>query len=282
MLICSALYYLASLSEPLQLVRDRRFYPGKAIDTLPVWWQYLRRHYPNESVVLFADTASPVPWQEVMRIIPEDLAVTTRDLLSDGIPSTSRAFVVPLSEHANGYFRAMQRNLVEAIKLAYHLNEDLFWLDADAFLNTDIRPLVAGHDAAAPELAAHQMTMDSVCTYISAKRLHALDGLGIDLPTMLTELLAHGPTETRMHTFQEGGLYKLFGYGRTRQLAGSIELAHLSCYEHFVAFLRRNPLDTSEYRALVAWLASVDMAELAGVDMSFHDMAYSVATEGTP
>ncbi len=87
-------------------------------------------------------------------------------------------------------------------------------------------------------------------------------------------MLNEGPTETRMHTLQEGGLYKLFAYGRTRQLGAQIELSHLSCYDHFVAFLKRNPLDTPEYRALVAQLEAVDWTRMPGVERTFHDMDY--------
>lgn len=269
MIICSALYYPGSLDRPEGLVRDNRYYPGKAVESWPVWWQYVRRHYPDVRVVLFADGASVVPYTDldigshvVWHDTYERLALLTR----------TKTVVIPISAHSGGYFRPMQRNLVEAIILAYRLNEDLLWIDNDAFLATDIRPLVAGYDAAAPSIASHQMTMDSVCTYISAARLHALDSLGIDLPSFLTTMLNEGPTETRMHTLQEGGLYKLFAYGRTRELGRDIELTHLSCYDRFMAFLRRNPLDTPEYRALVAQLEAVDWSRMPGVERTFHDM----------
>lgn len=280
MILCSALYYPGSLDHPESLIRDNRWYPGKAVQAFPVWWSYVRRHYPDVPVYLFADTASPVPVRPLLDALPEAWIEACqppleRWQLEHG--EGARVQVRWLSEHSGKYFWPMQRNLVEAIKLAYHLNEDLFWLDADAFLNTDIRPLVAGYDAAAPELAHHQYTMDSVCTYISAARLHALDKLGIDLPSFLTTMLADGPTETRMHTLQEGGLYKLFGYGRTRVLGGSIELSHLSCYDHFVAFLGRNPLNTIAYERLLDWLPTMaQRARVAGAEMVFHDMDYRI------
>ncbi len=261
MIICSALYYAGSLNDPMSLVRDNRFYAGKAIETLPVWWSYLRKHYPDARVTLFADRSSPVrinaPLWETMVTNPH-----------------APTEVVWTDQFAGQYFRPMQRNLVEAINLAYRLNQDLFWLDNDAFLNTDIRPLVRGADCAAPSIAHHQQTMDSVCTYVSARRLHALDDLNIDLPSFLTTMLNEGPTETRMHTLQEGGLYKLFAYGDARQLGARIELSHLSCYDHFVAFLKRNPLDTPEWRALAAGLEAVDWSRMPGVERAFLDMDY--------
>jgi hypothetical protein len=275
MIICSALYYPGSLARGDLIVRDNRLYVGKYSETFPVWWQYLRRHYPDVPVVLFADTGSPIRWEGLVEQLGEgyDVLYETANMYvtNDLDP---KVHIRPLSEHSGKYFWPMQRNLVEAICLAYRLGEDLFWLDADAFLNTDIRPLVRGYDAAAPSIAHHQMTMDSVCTYISSARLHALDDLGVDLPTMLRDLLANGPTETRMHTLQEGGLYKLFCYGKTRAFGGDINLSHLSCYHHFMRYLERNPLDTEEYRTLRYMLASLDMSRLAGVDLSFLDMHY--------
>ena len=87
-------------------------------------------------------------------------------------------------------------------------------------------------------------------------------------------MLNEGPTDTRMHTLQEGGLYKLFCYGKTRELGRDIQLSHLSCYDRFMTFLKRNPLDTPEYRALVAQLEAVDWSRMLGVQRSFHDMLY--------
>lgn len=279
MIICSALYYPGSLAKGDLIVRDNRFYPGKYSETFAVWWQYLRKHYPDVPVILFCDTASPIPLRPLLDTLPEPWYDAMSMISHNGSSRDGQVDVLWLSEHSGKYFWPMQRNLVEAIKLAYTLNEDLFWLDSDAFLNTDIRPLIADHDVAAPEIAHHQMTMDSVCTFISAKRLHALDDLGIDLPQLLTDCLANGPTETRMHLFQEGGLYKLFGYGKARSLGGSIELSHLSCYQHFMAFLERNPLDTPEYQKLRYMLASLDMERLKGVELSFHDMYWTKARE---
>lgn len=281
MILCSALYYPGTLDHPESLVRDNRWYPGKASNTFSIWWAYVRRHYPDTRVVLFADRASPIPWTEVTQSINEQTRVVTGHP-EFTLPLVNSVTIVPLSAHAGQYFRPMQRNLVEAICLAYRLNEDLLWWDNDAFCATDIRPLIRGVDFAAPSIATHQQTADSVFTYISAARLHALDPLGIDLPTFLTTMLNEGPTETRMHTLQEGGLYKLFAYGRTRELGPHIELSHLSCYDHFVAFLRRNPLDTPEYRALVAQLEAVDWNQLPGVDRVFHDMDWGSHLHLTP
>jgi hypothetical protein len=273
MIIASALYYAGSLANPASLVRDNRFYPAKAVQTFGVWWQYLRRHYPDVPVVLFADTASPIPIRPLLNTLPEpwwDVDERHLPCSEDMVP---QVMVKWLSAHSGKYFWPMQRNLVEAICWAYRANKSLLWIDADAFLNTDIRPLLRGCDCAASGIQPHQMTMDSVCFYLSARRLHALDGL-VDLPSFLTTMLNEGPTETRMHTLQEGGLYKLFAYGDVRALGRDIQLAHLSCYDRFLTFLRRNPLDTPEYRALVTALKGVDWTTLPSVERAFWDMLY--------
>lgn len=282
-MIASALYFPGTVAAPETLVRDNRFYPGKAADCFPVWWQYLRRHYPDDRVVLFADAKSPVDaWKLVCEHVKEPYIGGVRTwLLNDKTLPTMCATlggtiganveVCYLDQHCGQYFRPMQRNLVEAIIAAYRANDDLLWIDADAFLNTDLTPLIRDADVAAPQIAHHQMTMDSVCTYISAARLHAMDDI-CDLPTYLTTMLNEGPTETRMHSLQEGGLYKLFAYGRAVEFGAQVELSHLSCYDHFMAFLRRNPLDTPEYRTLVARLEGVDWSRMPGVERSFLDM----------
>ncbi len=274
-MIASALYYPGSLDRPESLARDNRWYPAKASDTFPVWWAYLRRHYPDEKVHLFADSSSPVPLRPLLESTLRDEpwweTADEVDVPHNGAEGGAQVFVEWVDQFAGQYFRPMQRNLVEAIITAYRANDDLLWIDADAFLNTDLTPLIRDADVAAPQIAHHQMTMDSVCTYISAARLHALDGI-CDLPTYLTTMLNEGPTETRMHSLQEGGLYKLFAYGRAVAFGAQVELSHLSCYDHFMAFLRRNPLDTPEYRALVAQLEGVDWSRMPGVERSFLDM----------
>lgn len=272
MIICSALYYPGSLARGDLIVRDNRFYPGKYSETLPVWWQYLRRCFPDVKVVLFVDVHSPIRWGDA---IGKHIQEQTRVVLGhpeNTLPLAEPVTIVPLRDHP-GYFRPMQRNLVEGINLAYRMQEDLLWLDNDAFLNTDIRPLIGDGDVVNSNIEHHQQTMGSICFYLSRARLHALDGL-CHLPTYLTNMLENGPTETRMHSLQEGGLYKLFCYGKAREVGPQIQLAHLSCYDHFMTFLERNPLDTQEYRWLVDQLRGFDFGRIPGVERTFHDMIY--------
>lgn len=286
-MIYSALYYPYSFARGDRGVREGRFHPGKYAETLPVWMGYIRRCYPDEPITFFADVASPIhvrplleqylmePWSEE----GEDIPWALYD--ADGSGNPPRVHVRWFSIHSEQFattcthFRPMQRNIVKSLCMAYERNESWFWLDNDAFLNTDIRPLVADCDAAAPQIAHHQMTMDSVCTYISAARLHTLDSLGIDLPSFLLNMLANGPTETRMSTLQEGGLYKLFAYGKTRSFGADIQLAHLNCYHRFMAFIERNPLpDCPAYNELRWTLASLDVSRYTEGELSFLDMLY--------
>ncbi len=286
-MIYSALYYPGSLARNDLIVRDNRYYPGKYSESFSIWWSYLRKHYPNEPVTLFADVASPIPLKPLLHsVLHEEWIEVAANDGEERIHSPTSMFqeadplvkVYWLDQYSGGYFRPMQRNLAEAICMAYEARHDMLWIDNDAFLNTDILKLIhtARADFAAPQIAHHQMTADSVCTYISKERLHALDGI-CHLPTVLREILTNGPTDLRMHTFQEGGLYKLFCYGRTLALGGAIELSHLSCYDNFMSFLKRNPLDTNEYRALVGQLEAVDWTRMPGVERVFHDMDYRLS-----
>ena len=275
MIICSALYYAGSLANPSSLVRDQRFYPGKAVECFPIWLQYIRKHYPRHSLVLFADKASPIPVQPMLDShLKEPYEVFTSATPNMAGCPPARVHVKWLSDYAGQYFRPMQRNLVEALKLAYRLNEDLLFVDNDAFLNTDVETMVCGSDVASSGIQHHQQTMGSVCFYISKERLHALDKLGINLPRHLDNLLANGPTEARMHGLQEGGLYKLFCYGRALSME-RINMAHLSCYHRFMRFLRENPLDTPEYRQLIATLEGFDFGQIPGAELSFFDALHT-------
>src|SRR4051812_18098891 len=99
MTIYSALYYPGDLTNPLSLIRDNRWYPGKAAATFPVWWSYLRKHSPDTRVVLFADTASPISPRALLDALPEPYCDTddpVRTLAQEGLPAVHVRW---LSEH---------------------------------------------------------------------------------------------------------------------------------------------------------------------------------------
>lgn len=199
---------------------------------------------------------------------------------ADGSGNPPWVHVKWVNQFAGQYFRPMQRNLVEAMKDAYLANEDgMLWIDADAFVNTDVAPLLGDVDFAAASIEHHQMTAASVFTYISAARLHAYDRF-CSLPDYLTQMVEQGPTNTRMHSLQEGGLYKLFCFGRTKELGPHLDLTHLSCRANFARFLQENPLPGDDYWDFIHDLDNLVEAatldgRLKGVEMTFHDMLFS-------
>ncbi len=287
MTIYSALYYPGSLAKRDLIVRDNRFYPGKYAETFPVWLAYVRKHYPRAHLILFADESSPVairpllqahltePWDEEDEMVPDSF--DQHDVDGSGDPPLIHVHWI--NQFAGQYFRPMQRNLVAAMVRAYDHDTDMLWWDNDAFCNTNIAPLVHDIDFAAASIEHHQQTAASVFTYISARRLHALDDI-CSLPEYLTRMVNEGPVETRMHSLQEGGLYKLFCYGETKDLGMHLDLSHLSCFSNFRQFLRNNPLDHPSWYGLILDLDGfTDACEadgrLGGVDMKFHDMYFS-------
>ena len=272
MIIFSGLYYTGSIKNGDLIVRDQRFYPGKYVETFYIWYQYLRKNYPDNHVVLLADYYSPIPIQFLLDWLPEKYDVVDSDPVN--LKSDAKIHVKWLKQDAGKYFWPMQRNLCEAITMAYDMNEDLFWLDNDAFLNTDITSLVNGFDIAAPTICHEHMTIDSVCTYISKERLHSYDLVIPNFKEFLFNLLKSDLKETRMQIFQEGGLYKMFCYGKYKELKNSIELSHLSCYKNFIDFLARNPINSNEYRYLYEKLLSIDFNLLKGIELEFLDMNF--------
>lgn len=253
-MIYTAFYYPGSLDKGDLIVRDNRFYPGKYIETFPVWYQYVRKNYPEENIHIFYDVNSPYPLD--------------MDILND-----RKITVELLREHSGKYFWTMQRNICEGLIHAYEHENDFFWLDNDAFLNTDLRPIFKECDVFAPVINHQQFTIDSVCTYISKNRLRGLDGI-FYLNSYLRNILNYAPNDVRAHTFQEGGLYKMFCYGNVKS-STNLNISHLSNYNNFMKFLLKNPLNSKEYHDLVDKLTLVRMDErLKDVQLDFLDMYY--------
>lgn len=270
-MIYTAYYYSGSLDKGDLIVRDNRFYPGKYFETFPVWMQYVRKHYPNEHIVMFADTASPISIEEGIKYLDEPFEFIKNSKFA--LSQTVKLHIMKVSAHTNKYFWAMQRNLVYGLIDAYFANEDFFWLDNDAFLNSEILSVAKNYDVLAPQINHHQFTCDSVCTFISKNRLRQTPIGEPYFERYFLNMLENGPTETRMHSLQEGGLYKTFCYGKTLSYT-NLNLSHLSCYENFMKFLYKNPLPTLQYTNLVMKLKNFDFSKIPGVQLEFHDMYY--------
>lgn len=258
-MIYTAFYYPASLENNDLIVRDNRFYPGKYSETFPVWYQYIRKNYPSEKILLFYDVDSPIKIDKYLKYIINDQNFKIKEL----------------KYHSGKYFWTIQRNLCEGLIHAYENHEDFFWIDNDAFLNTDLSNIIKSCDIFAPSIQHEQFTIDSVCTYISKKRLHDLDNLNnFKLSSYLYHILNNAPTEVRVQTFHEGGLYKLFCYGDMKSSI-NLNISHLSNYKNFMKFLKRNPLYSIEYLDLIHKLEKIiTHPNLVGVDLEFLDMYY--------
>ena len=258
-MIYTAFYYPGSLKNNDLIVRDNRFYPGKYSETFPVWYQYIRKNYPSEKILMFYDTNSPISIDDYTKYFINDPLFQIRELNS----------------HSGKYFWTMQRNLCEGLTHAYENNEDFFWIDNDTFLNTDVSNILNKCDVFAPNINHDQFTIDSVCTFFSRKKLHDLDGnYKIKLPLYLNSILNNAPDNIRQHTFHEGGLYKLFCYGRMIS-STNINISHLSNYNNFMKFLSKNPLDSIEYKVLLDNLKQIINNErLKNVELDFLDMYY--------
>jgi len=258
-MIYSAFYYPGSLNQNDLIVRDNRFYPGKYAETFPVWYKYLKNNFPNEKILMFYDAKSPVKIDEYKKFFQEDNLFCIKEL----------------TELSGKYFHTIQRNLYEGLAHAYENNEDFFWIDNDTFLNTNVLNLVKNHDIFVANLNHEQFTIDSVCTFISKRRLHDLDYLNnFNLKNYLRLILKDAPPDVRAHTFHEGGLYKLFCYGNVTS-STNINISHLSNYNNFMKFLYRNPLDCEEYTNLIKALKNiVNNEQLKNVELEFEDMYY--------
>lgn len=273
-MIYTAYYYINSILNGELLIRDGRFCPGKYFETWPIWLQYVRKHYPDEHIVVFADAASPISIEEGIKFINEPY-----EFFTDKINKSVKIHIKALSEYVNQYFWAMQRNIVTSLIHAYENNEDYFWIDNDAFLNSDIHKIRDGADVFAPNINHEQFTCDSICTFISKTQLHKMDIL-YNLPDVLKNILKNAPFNTRMHCLHESGFYKMFCHGKIKS-SQNINIAHFSCYENFIEFLEKNPLPTHEYSDFLTSLKSLDISSIKntvnqyGSNMlNFEDMYY--------
>jgi hypothetical protein len=250
-MIYSAWYYPGSFQKNDLIVRDNRFYPGKYLETFPVWLEYIEKNFPNEHIILFNDVKSPC-------LLTDNLGYFKNYEFIQGykIDKNYKIHIKNLDKFSNKYFWAMQRNLCEGLIFAYKNFDNFLWIDNDFFLNSDIYPFIKNNDVFAPLINHTQFTCDSVCTYFSSKRLHELDN-NFYLPDYLTNILENAAPDTRAHTFQEGGLYKLFCYGKMAS-STNINASHLSNYNNFMKFLYLNPLDSQNYRDLVKSLETFD------------------------
>lgn len=246
-------------SIPLGDTGKYEFCPARSFEVFPVWMDYIRKFYPDEHI-LFIDNCSEIPFQEAMDV----LGNPTYEYITEGSYEYNPRIKIHVQKFDNPayYFDAVQRQRVAALKFAYFSNLDYFWTDTDCLVNTDLRSLFNGYDIFAPTIAYDQLTIDSHCIFISKEKLHEWDDY-YKLPDFLDYIMTC-PDENqsvRHHTLFEGGMFKLFCYGKVNS-SDNINESHSACYTNLVKFLELNPLESKGYINLLGILKNLDTEEI--------------------
>lgn len=248
---------------------DNRFFPARSFEVFPVWYEYIRKFYPNEHIIFF-DNFSEIPFEEAAKLAGIDEF--------EIIPPESYTFNPNIKIHVKQfkdqywYFHAVQRQRVESIKFAYLNNLDYFWIDTDCLINTNLLPFIENQDIFAPSINDFQQTIDAHCIFISNKRLHAWDNT-FNLIELLEFVLNKAPDDNqgaRHSILFEGGMYKLFCYGKANENI-NINISHSSCYNNFIKWLKLNPLNSNNYNELLNSLINVNKDKLKNVLLEFTD-----------
>jgi len=263
-------YYNSRLEKEEYRIRDNRFYPGKSFECFKLWFDYIRIHYPNEHILIF-DNDSPITIQEGMAEVGEDYEIINFEDFK--INRDKKVHVISFKDQLP-YFHAVSRNIFSAIKWCYNTGEDLFWLDTDFLINSNLHGLIGNLDFWSDNIDEFSMTAGMVALFVSNKQLHKYDN-ELDLIESLDYVLQNGGYHARMFSFFEHGLYNLFcfgNYGFSNNLNGT----HMSCFENFVAFLEKNPINTTQYNKVLNLLKTVNLDKLKNIEMKFLDTYYEV------
>ena len=268
-MIYSKYYYTTRLSEGQYRIRHNEFYPGKSFEVFPVWFQYVRKHFPEEHVILF-DNESPISIEEGMSLTKERYEILPNGCYEILDPSV-KTHIFKLDSQFR-YFNAVQHSLVESIKFAYKNRDNFFRLDTDCLLNTNVAPMFKDIDFFSTEIWDQTMVAGMVCMYISDRRLHCWDDV-FDLTKFFESILGRSEN-IRHHTLFEGGLYKFFAWGDVKECA-NVNMAHASCYPNLMKWLFKNQLDTPECSNLIRLLHKIDLTKLPqGTKIDFLDTCY--------
>jgi hypothetical protein len=239
-MIFSAYYYPQdSLKGPY--IRSEQFFPGKHFESFPVWYQYVRRLYPHEDIILLDDGASKVPLTKALAFITEPYEWIRAYKLNPAIKFHIKGITPERSDGVN----PIRYALFEAVTCAYLNKSDLLWIDTDCFVNTDVRKLLGTGEVFTVKPLHDEGMMETFFFYVSAKRLRAFDELFF-LPRYLANVLAIKSEYPRMRFSQEWGFYQLFYYGDVVH-STNLNITHLSCLDSMIRFLEKHPLITPEY-----------------------------------
>lgn len=254
---------------------EKRFFPGKFFETFPVWYQYLRKSAPNEHIMMFNVQRSPIPIQEGLKFITEPYEFISNNSFeyNPEIKFHIKNASPPLTgEQQFPTVNDITRNFMDGLVFAYKTNNDYLWMDCDCFTNSNLEKYTKGYDYFSTNINHQLLTSNVHFIHISKERLHALDFL-CNLPDVLLDIAYNGFDLIRRSTFFEGGLYKLFCYGNYHTTE-NINTTHLTTYPHFMEFLKRNPLDSEEYRNLVNLLSNVPKEVLNNCKLNFTDECF--------
>lgn len=279
-MILTSYFYKTRLSkEEYSEVDFKRFRPAASFEAFPVWMDYIRKHFPNEQI-LFFDSASPISFEQGAMISNINAyGVNSYEVIpidSYTYDKSKKYYVKALPKVDSNYsFLAVQKQRVEALKFAYLNNLDFFWIDTDCFLNTDVTKYFNDNDVVSNLINHENQTVDGHFIFISKKRLHQWDKY-YNLIDYLEFVLNKCPDDrenamsVREHLLFEGGMYKLFCYGKMKAI-DSLNMCHASCYNHFLKWLELNPLNTDNYNKLIYLLRNINREKLKDYLFEFED-----------
>lgn len=248
---------------------DNRFYPARSFEVFAVWYQYIRKFYPDEHIIFF-DNFSEIPFE----LAAKSAGISNFEIISPDSYSFDPDIKIHVKKFNKQYqyLHAVQRQRVESIKFAYLNNLDYFWIDTDCLINTNLIPFIKNNDIFAPSASFEQQTIDAHCIYISSKRLHEYDKI-YNIIELLQFILEKAPDENqgaRHSLLFEGGIFKFFCYGNINTNI-NINISHSSCYDNFVKWLELNPLNTKEYFQLLKFLINIKTKIPLNTLFNFND-----------
>jgi len=262
-------FYTSKLKLKEYRIRDGHFYPSKQFECFKLWFEYIRKHYPNEHILII-DNNSPISIEEGMRDIGESF-----ELVQKYDFNINPNFKVHVIQHENQYqyLDAVAQNIVTAIEWSYKRNEDLFWIDTDCFLNSKLNNILTNVDFWSPKINHLDKTADMTSMFISKKQLHIYDK-EFNLIDALKFILNEG-YHPRMFSLFEAGLYNLFCFINYSDY-NKINMAHCSCYDNFLKFLIKNPLHSERYKEVIDLLKNINKEDFKDIKFSFQDSYYEI------
>jgi hypothetical protein len=262
-------FYTSKLNLGEYRIRDGHFYPSKQFECFKLWFEYIRKHYPDEHILII-DNDSPISIEEGMKDVGEAFEFVDKNSFK-----INESFKVHIIKHEQQYeyLDAVAQNIFAGIEWAYKINEDMLWIDTDFFINNKLDEAINGKDFWSSHIDHLHMVTDMTLMFISNNRLHIYDK-DFDLIEALRFILKEG-YHPRMFSLFEHGLYNLFcfiNYSESKKING----AHCSCYDNFLKFLIKNPLESLRYKEVKDLLMNIDKSSFKDIKFNFKDAYYEI------